>query len=202
MIKGYSQVGTILVFINFYGQFYGFVQNICNSILNLKNDSVNIDKIIEILILKIEKKPAIKIKGSDIKIADLSFQYKDNDSFFLKAISFNVKRGEHLAIVGESGSGKSTIAKLLTGQIMPQKGHYTIGGININQVSSKSIAEKISIVMQEPALFNMTIRENLLFAKSNATEKELIECCCKASIYDFIETLPNRFETIIGEKGC
>lgn len=201
VIKGYLQVGTILVFINFFGQFYGFVQNICNSIISLKNDSVNIGKVLEILNLKLEKKLAIKITDSDIQVANLDFQYEENELFFLKAISFTVKKGEHLAIVGESGSGKSTIAKLLTGQLTQNKGVITIGGININEVDSKSIAEKISIVMQEPTLFNMTIRENLLLAKSNATEGELIDCCYKSSIYDFIETLPNKFDTIIGEKG-
>jgi len=68
-------------------------------------------------------------------------------------------------------------------------------------VNSESVSEKVSIVVQEPILFNMTIRENLLLAKADATDKELVECCRKASIYDFIETLQNKLDTIIGEKG-
>lgn len=68
-------------------------------------------------------------------------------------------------------------------------------------MNSESVSEKVSIVVQEPVLFNMTIRENLLLAKADATDAELIECCRRASIYDFIETLQNKLDTIIGEKG-
>lgn len=68
-------------------------------------------------------------------------------------------------------------------------------------MNSESVSEKVSIVVQEPVLFNMTIRENLLLAKADATDAELIECCRRASIYDFIETLQNQLDTIIGEKG-
>lgn len=103
--------------------------------------------------------------------------------------------------MGESGSGKSTVAKLLTGQINPKEGTVSIDGTDICSVNKESILEKVSIVLQEPVFFNMTIRENLLMAKSYATESDLIECCKKASIYDFIATLPDKMDTIIGEKG-
>ena len=201
VINGYSKVGTVLGFINFYGQFYGFIQNIGDSMMNFKNDSINIEKVIEILNLDIDKRPYINIDGKDIQVESLRFAYEDNGAFLLNDISFSVKQGEHLAIAGESGSGKSTIAKLLTGQIAPQGGSIRIGGVDIYTVSSESIAEKVSIVMQEPVLFNMTIRENLLLAKPEASDSELIECCRKASIYDFIETLKDKLGTVIGEKG-
>ena len=79
--------------------------------MNLKNDSVNIEKVIEILNIKTETKPYVKLSSSDIRAENLSFKYADNDTFLLKDISFTVKSGEHLAIAGESGSGKSTILK-------------------------------------------------------------------------------------------
>lgn len=84
-------------------------------------------------------------------------------------------KGEHLAIVGQSGSGKSTIAKLLTGQMEPQGGTVSIGGTDISSVNSESVSDKVSIVVQEPVLFNMSIRDNLLLAKAGATDAELIE---------------------------
>lgn len=201
VIKGYSQVGVLLIFIRFYGQFFECIQNIGNSIMNFKKDSVNIEKVIELLELKVNKRPYKKIDGTDIIVENLKFSYGGNNSFVLDGISFSVSKGEHLAIVGESGSGKSTIAKLLTGQIPPKSGTVSIGGIDLYTVNSESMLEKVSIVVQEPVLFNMTIRKNLLLAKAYATEAELIECCNKASIYDFIETLPNKLDTIIGEKG-
>lgn len=201
VINGYSQVGVLLVFISFYGQFFGNIENISNSIINFKSDSVNIEKVVEILNLEVGKRPYKKIDGTGIHVENLKFTYKGNDSFALDGISFSVSKGEHLAIVGKSGSGKSTIAKLLTGKIKPQDGIVRIGGIDIYTVNSESLSEKVSIVVQEPVLFNMTIRENLLLAKVDATDAELIECCRRASIYDFIETLQNKLDTIIGEKG-
>ncbi|WP_164931679.1 ABC transporter ATP-binding protein [Longirhabdus pacifica] len=131
----------------------------------------------------------------------MTFAYEGSDAFRLHAISFSVSKGEHLAIVGESGSGKSTITKLLTGQIKPQSGSIHIGGTDISQVNSESLSHKVSIVVQEPVLFNMTMRENLLLAKPDATDKELIQCCHRARIYDFVETLEYKLDTIIGEKG-
>ncbi|MEK8127882.1 ABC transporter ATP-binding protein [Paenibacillus filicis] len=201
VINGYSQVGVLLVFISFYGQFFGHIENISNSIINFKNDSVNIEKVVEILNLEVDRRPYQKMDGTHIHVENLKFTYKGNDSFALDGISFSVNKGEHLAIVGKSGSGKSTIAKLLTGKAKPQSGIIRIGGIDIYTVNSESLSEKVSIVVQEPVLFNMTIRENLLLAKADATDAELIVCCRRASIYDFIETLHNKLDTIIGEKG-
>lgn len=201
VINGYSQVGVLLVFISFYGQFFGNIETISNSIINFKNDSVNIEKVVEILNLEVGKRSYKKIDGTDINVENLEFTYEGNNSFALDDISFSVSKGEHLAIVGKSGSGKSTIAKLLTGKTKPQGGIVRIGGIDIYTVDSESLSEKVSIVVQEPVLFNMTIRENLLLAKADATDAELIECCRRASIYDFIETLQNKLDTIIGEKG-
>lgn len=201
VIKGYSQVGVLLVFISFYGQFFGYIENISNSMMNFKNDSVSIGKVIGILNIEAGKKPYKKIEGTDINVNQLKFSYEGNDSFALDGISFSVGKGEHLAIVGQSGSGKSTIAKLLTGQMEPQEGTVSIGGMDIYSVNRESVSDKVSIVVQEPVLFNMSIRDNLLLAKAGATDAELMECCRRASIYDYIETLPDKLDTIIGEKG-
>ncbi|OKP92710.1 ABC transporter ATP-binding protein [Paenibacillus sp. P32E] len=201
VIKGYSEVGVLLVFINFYGQFFGFIENISNGMMNYKSDSVNIEKVIGILNVETDKRPYKKIAGTGLTVDNLRFTYEGNDSFALDGISFSVSKGEHLAIVGQSGSGKSTLAKLLTGQIKPQAGAIQIGGVDLHTVSGESVSGKVSIVVQEPVLFNMTIRENLLLAKAGATDAELIGCCRRARIYDFIETLQDQLDTIIGEKG-
>ena len=201
VINGYSQVGALLVFINYYGQFFQCVQNVGNSVMNYKNNSVKIEKIIEVLNLNVEERPYCKIDGADIKVENLKYKYEGNQSFILENVSFYLRKGGHLAIVGSSGSGKSTIVKLLTGQIEPQGGSIFIGDINILSVSVESVAEKISVITQEPVLFNMTIKENLLLAKANATDEELVACCQRASIGDFIERLEDKYNTVIGEKG-
>ncbi|NQX48354.1 ABC transporter ATP-binding protein [Paenibacillus tritici] len=201
VIQGYSQVGVLLVFISFYGQFFGFIERISNSLMNYKNDSVNISKVIGLLHAEADKRPYKRISGMDIDVQNLQFRYEGNDSFALEGISFSVSRGEHLAITGQSGSGKSTLAKLLTGQRKPQGGKVSIGGIDLAEVNGESVSGKVSIVVQEPVLFNMTIRENLLLAKAGATEAELIACCRRASIYEWIESLEHQLDTRIGEKG-
>lgn len=201
VIKGYSLVGTLLVFAKFYGKFFGCIQDISDSMMHFKNDSVNIEKVIELLNHKIDNRPYKKIDGTHIIAEDLKYTYQGKDTFALAGVSFSVNKGEHLAIVGESGSGKSTIAKLLTGQITPQYGSINIGGFDICTVNSRSVYEKVGIVVQEPVLLNMTIKENLLLAKANVTNEKLIECCQRASIYDFIDSLPNKLDTVIGEKG-
>lgn len=201
VIKGYSQVGVLLVFISFYGQFFGFIESISNGMINYRKDSVNISKVIGLLAAETDKRPYKHINGSDVDVQQLRFRYEGNDSFALEDISFTVGKGEHLAIAGLSGSGKSTLAKLLTGQLRPQEGRICIGGIDLTSVNSGSISAKVSIVVQEPVLFNMTIRENLLLAKPGATGAELVECCRRASIYPFIEALEHGLDTVIGEKG-
>ncbi|MEK3712776.1 ABC transporter ATP-binding protein [Paenibacillus sp. FSL R7-0333] len=201
VIKGYSEVGVLLVFISFYGQFFGFIETISNGLMNYKNDSVNISKVIGLLQAEADQRPYKRISGQKIEVQNLWFRYEGKDAFALDGISFSVGKGEHLAIVGQSGSGKSTLARLLTGQMKPQGGSVSIGGTDLHAVNSGSVAAKISIVVQEPVLFNMTIRENLLLARDGATEAELIACCRSANIYDYITSLEEGLDTVIGEKG-
>ncbi|MEK4853393.1 ABC transporter ATP-binding protein [Paenibacillus sp. FSL H7-0756] len=201
VIKGYSEVGVLLVFISFYGQFFGFIETISNGLMNYKNDSVNISKVIGLLQAEADHRPYMRIRGQEIEVQNLQFRYEGTKAFALDGISFSVGKGEHLAIVGQSGSGKSTLARLLTGQMKPQGGSIRIGGTDLHAVNSGSVAAKVSIVVQEPVLFNMTIRENLLLAGDGATEAELIACCRSANIYDFIASLEQGLDTVVGEKG-
>ena len=201
LINGFLTIGTLLVFVNYYVCFFECIQNVNNSILNFKNDSVKINKVIDILSLKVKEKPYKKIKGNDIVVKNLNFSYDCNNKFSIQGVSFKVKQGEHLAIIGESGSGKSTIAKLLSGQIKPNAGMVYIGNVDISNVNSKSVLDKVSLITQEPFFFNTTIRDNLLMVKADATYEELVSCCRKANIYDFIETLADGMDTIIGENG-
>lgn len=201
VILGYSELAVLLIFIKFYARFFNCIQNIGDSIVNFKNDSVNIKKVIETIQEKNIHLPKIKIKKSDLIVDNLTYKYSKNAEFMINNVSFKIKSGEHVAIIGKSGSGKSTIIKLLIGQLRLQDGEIYIGGVNINGINRESILEKISVVSQDPILFNLTIRENLLISKPNATEEELVRCCCKANIYEYIITLPKKWDTVIGEKG-
>ncbi|MGP1576063.1 MAG: ABC transporter ATP-binding protein [Treponema sp.] len=116
-------------------------------------------------------------------------------------LNFTAKEGELTAIVGSSGSGKSTIAKLLAGFWNIDSGHITIGGADIGSMSLERNMQLVTYVSQENFLFNKTIRENLKMAKEDATDEEIEAACKKASIHDFIQSLPNGYDTDAGNAG-
>ena len=125
---------------------------------------------------------------------------KDSTKIF-DGLNFTAKEGELTAIVGSSGSGKSTIAKLLAGFWNIDSGHITIGGADIGSMSLERNMQLVTYVSQENFLFNKTIRENLKMAKEDATDAEIEAACTKASIHDFIKSLPDGYDTNAGNAG-
>lgn len=136
----------------------------------------------------------------NLQFKNVSFSYEENRPV-LQDISFHLNSGKSIAIVGPSGSGKSTIASLIARLYDADKGEILMDGINIRNLDLKYLRDQIGMVSQETYLFNGTIRENLLYAKSDATEEELIEACKKANIHGFIEKQPGGFDTIVGNRG-
>lgn len=138
------------------------------------------------------------IKGN-IEFKNITFAYS-NDAI-LKDVSFEIKAQKKNALVGMSGSGKTTIFKLLLKQYDNYNGQILIDGHNIKDFSEKSLRNAISVVNQEPMLFNMSIKENLLMVKPDATEEQLQQACKLASIHEFIETLPHKYDEILLENN-
>ncbi len=138
------------------------------------------------------------IKGN-IEFKNITFAYS-NDAI-LKDVSFEIKAQKKNALVGISGSGKTTIFKLLLKQYDNYNGQILIDGHNIKDFSEKSLRNAISVVNQEPMLFNMSIKENLLMVKPDATEEQLQQACKLASIHEFIETLPHKYDEILLENN-
>ncbi|MBQ8522572.1 MAG: ABC transporter ATP-binding protein [Clostridia bacterium] len=116
-------------------------------------------------------------------------------------LSFKIKPHTTVAFVGKSGSGKSTILNLMSKMYEVDSGEVLIDGVNINKLNKKSLRNGISLVNQFPYIFDMTIKENLLLAKGNATDKEIVDAIKKASLKEFIDTLPNGIDTKVGESG-
>ena len=151
-------------------------------------------------------------QGFDVRFENVIFGYggalcetdgaaaKDSTKVF-DGLNFTAKEGELTAIVGSSGSGKSTIAKLLAGFWNIESGHITIGGADIGSMSLERNMQLVTYVSQENFLFNKTIRENLKMAKEDATDEEIETTCKKASIHDFIKSLPNGYDTNAGNAG-
>ena len=139
-----------------------------------------------------------KLEGS-IKFVDVSFSYDTEE--ILKKMSFTVNPNERVAFVGKSGAGKSTIFNLITHLYKVNNGKILLDNININDLDCDTIRNNMSIITQNPYIFNFSIKDNLLLAKENATEKEIREACHLACIDDYIMSLPDKYYTLLGENG-
>lgn len=131
----------------------------------------------------------------------VDFRYTEEKQV-LHELSFEVKQGENVAFVGESGGGKSTIFHILCGFYPKTSGQYQLLGRNIEDWNREALREQISLVSQNVFLFPTTIEENVGYGKSDATHDEIVEACKKAEIHEFIMTLPQGYQTLVGERGA
>jgi ATP-binding cassette subfamily B protein len=119
----------------------------------------------------------------------------------LKGVTFSVEKGEYVAIMGESGSGKTTLAELMVRFFDVTSGEILLGGVNIKDIPSKRLMERVSFVFQDSKLIKTSILENVRMARPDATREEVIDALNKAQCTDIIEKLPDGIDTVIGEKG-
>ena len=139
-------------------------------------------------------------KKNNISFENIFFYY-EKDNFKIEDLSFDIKENSITALVGESGSGKTTITNLLLRFYDVSQGSIKLGNIDIRDIPYDELLNRISIVMQNVQLFNNTIEENLRVGKKDANKEEIIEACKKSKIHDFIMSLPEQYETHIGENG-
>ncbi len=141
-----------------------------------------------------------EVVRGDIAFADVAFSYS-SDKELLREITFRADAGKTIAIVGASGSGKSTLVNLIPRLYDVQEGAVTLDGIDLREWDLTALRRQVASVTQETYLFNDTIRANLLYAKHDATEEELEQACRDANIHDFIMTLPQGYDTEVGNRG-
>lgn len=140
------------------------------------------------------------LEDCSVEFCDVHFSY-EKDKEILKGVSFKVPKGKMYAIVGTSGAGKSTIIGMIPRLYDAVSGEVKIAGVNVKDYDLAYLRTNIGIVTQDTYLFNGTILENLLYAKPNATMDEIENACKVANIYDFIMSLPQKFETVVGNRG-
>ncbi len=158
-----------------------------------------IDKKIEIK--NEEKNPELILKDSNIIFSNVSFKYETTDKQAIKDVNFEIKGNTMSAFVGHSGAGKSTIINLLPRFYDPQEGKIIIDDQNIKEVSLNSLRKNLSLVSQDVILFDDTIKNNIAYAKENASTEEIKRACKFAAADEFIEKLPLGYDTVVGENG-
>lgn len=140
-------------------------------------------------------------KLDEVEFKNVSFNYPDGKKGAVKDISFDLTAGKSIALVGPSGVGKSTITQLLLRFYLPTEGELLINRSSANEYTQNSIRQKLAIVMQDVALFNTSVIENIKLAKPNATNKDIIAAAKLAHAHEFILELPKGYETLVGERG-
>lgn len=157
----------------------------------------------------VDSKPAVQEPASpvaiaerfDIEIDNLSLYYPNSEQPALEAINLTIPQGSHIAIVGASGSGKSTLINALMRFWPLSGGEIRLGGVDITQLNGENLRGQFAVAAQQSTLFNSTIRRNLLLANRDASNEALVEVCKIAQIHEFVETLPEGYDTWIGEAG-
>ena len=202
--NGSMTVAIGVVIFNFGNRYNNLVQNISGFHELLKQFNLSATRIFDIYENeKYEKetfgeKHLANING-DFEFKNVSFKY--NKNIVLKNLNFKVKANETVAFVGKSGAGKTTIFNLLCKMYDNYQGKITIDNIDIKELDKDSIRGNITIVSQNPYIFNMSIKDNLKLVKENLTNKEMKEACKMACLDDYIESLPDKYNTIVGEGG-
>ena len=199
------EVATMLIILSYRGHIISISSNLEHFYDIIKQFELAAERIFEIL--EGEKYPKevfgnkhiSKIEGN-IAFKNVFFGYEEDD-MVLKNISFQIHPNETVSFVGKSGSGKSTIFNLISALYKPNAGEITFDGIPLNQLDKTSIRKNMSVISQNPYIFNMSIRENLTIIKEDLTEEEMIDACKMACLHDFIMTLKDGYDTIVGEGG-
>ncbi len=198
-------VGDITVLVALLGRLYGPV----NSLLNVQVDWIRsmalFTRIFEYMDLPVEIQNAPdaitpKSASGNVTFSHVGFSY-DKERQILKDIDFDLKSGQSIAIVGPSGSGKSTIINLIPRLYDVDSGAVLFDGIDVRKLDLGFLRKQVGVVSQETYLFNGSIRDNLRYARANATEAEMIEACKKANIYDFIAAQELGLDTLVGNRG-
>ena len=198
-------VGTITAMVALVNRLYRPVESLLNIQVDFTRSLALFTRIFDYFDREIDiqsppdaKKP--DLNGADIRFEHVRFGYTP-DLEILHDIDFTVKAGEMAAIVGPSGSGKSTIINFIPRLWDVKGGKVTIGGVDVRDFDLHYLRSQIGMVSQDTYLFNGTIRENLLYAKEDATQEELIAACKAASIHDFIAAQPDGYDTQVGNRG-
>lgn len=202
--QGNITVGTLISCLNFIPIMFQPVRSLAENALTIQQAIPALQRIYEYFDLPEEHEQNLPNFGSvqgEIDLHNIWFSYPGSEKQVLKGVSVSVEKGKHIGIVGTSGGGKSTLIQILLGLYEPEKGSVTIDGKDLFAYNRNSFRRQVGVVSQETFLLNSTLRNNLLYGKPDATMEELEQAVEAAGLKELIDSLEDKYETIVGERG-
>ncbi|MFC4025747.1 ABC transporter ATP-binding protein [Oceanobacillus longus] len=206
VILGNVTMGTMVAFVGYMERVYSPLRRLINSSTTLVQAIASIDRVFEFMNEKydiVDKDNAVepgRVNGA-VEFDNVSFRYDEEEIPVLENIRLNVEKGETIAFVGMSGGGKSTLISLIPRFYDVTGGAIKVDGIDIRDMKARSLRNNIGMVLQDNILFSESIAMNIRMGNPDATDKEVVEAAKAANAHDFIKTLPNGYDTLVGERG-
>ena len=205
--KGMMDVGDLAMYALYIGIFISPIQILVELIEMMQKGLAGFRRFLDVMdtepeIVDAPDAQPLKDVHGRVCYEDVSFHYSDDDTPVLSHVSFEIPAGKSIALVGPSGSGKTTICSLLPRFYDVTGGRITIDGKDVRTLSLKSLRSQIGMVQQDVYLFSGTIRDNIAYGKPGASMEEIIEAAKQANIHDFIQELPDGYDTFVGERGA
>ncbi|HZK33193.1 MAG TPA: ABC transporter ATP-binding protein [Tissierellaceae bacterium] len=199
-------VGDLFSFVLYVNFFMQPIRRLTQFVEQFQDGMTGFERFTEIMDIKpdiVDSENAIELEDitGEIKFNNVSFSYNNGEDKVLSNLNMTIEAGKTIALVGPSGAGKTTLCHLIPRFYETKEGEILLDNINIKDIKLKSLRKNIGLVQQDVFLFTGTIRENILYGNPEAKEDEIIDAAKKASIHDFIMTLPEDYDTDIGEKG-
>ncbi|MCI0744685.1 MAG: ABC transporter ATP-binding protein/permease [Verrucomicrobia subdivision 3 bacterium] len=205
VLEGTLSIGAILVFLVYLNSLQTQMKTLANTYTSLQSINASVERAVEALATppEISDKPGAGVLGrtrGEVRVQGVTFGYEAGQPV-LRDVSMDIRSGETIAIVGPTGAGKTTLVNLIPRFFDPWDGRVLIDGEDVRDLQLQSVRRNVALVLQEPVLFPMTIAENIAFGRPDATRAEIEAAARAANAHEFIERLPEGYETVIGERG-
>lgn len=202
VIHGEFSVGVLIVFSEYFSLLFASLDAINTRNVTLKTNAPYYRRVFETLSFGGEHTGDRRVPDGGLSLQTQSLEYGyQPERIVLRDVGVSIRAGEYTAVIGPSGCGKTTLAKLLLGLYEPSGGEVQCGGIPMGELDKEDYYRRIGVVLQDNGLFDMSIRENLLLAKQDADDETMLSACRRADILEFVLSLPQGLNTVIGERG-
>ncbi|MBA4863628.1 ABC transporter ATP-binding protein [Streptomyces sp. PSKA54] len=206
LAQGQLTLGGLLVFLALLSRLYSPIRDLSHLTNTFYAASASAERIIELLdqrpqVTEADHARRIGHARGDVEFDGVSFRYPGTSRWALSGVSFHVAPGGTLALVGASGAGKSTVAKLQLRFYDPDKGAVRLDGVDLRELRLSELRENVAVVLQETLVFHGTVRENIAYGRPDATEADIVAAARAADAHDFIQLLPDGYDTVVGQRG-